>query len=212
MLTTETGTKLGQSVVTDVNANVTLPPTAPRTISREASLLFNKSVVAKPLMRPEICSIKPKNLEYAYRWVNRDGQGGRMFMQRKAQGFINATLDDVEILGGDAQAKDGEIRAGDLVLMKIRADIYDAAIKYNMIKSMNDARMRGVHLEGASSDVYSDATPQRVSVSDAPFARSGKADAFIPSSAEADSMIRDSINAGRNEEARKSVESLRKKE
>jgi hypothetical protein len=162
-------------------------------------------------MRPEICSIHPKNTEYRYRWVNRDGQGGRIFVQRKAQGFINATLDDVQILGGDAQAGDGEIRAGDLVLMKMRVDIYDAAIKYNMIKSMNDARMRGVHLEGASSNVFDDGTPQRVSVADEPFSRNGgKAAAFIPTSVEAEAMIRDSINAGRSEEARKAVDGLRK--
>lgn len=211
MLTTETGTKLGQKVVTDVNANVTLPPAAPRQISQEAALLFDKSVVARPLMVPDVCSIKVKNTEYRYRWVNRDGQGGRIYMQRRAQGFINATTEDVEILGGDAQDKDGEIRAGDLVLMKIRADIYDAAMKYNMVKAMTLSRMRGVHLEGASSDVFSDDKPQRVSVADEPFTRSGKAAAFIPSSAEAEAMISDSIKAGRAEEARKTMDSFRNK-
>ena len=211
MLTTETGTKLGQSVVTDVNANVPLPPNPPRSISPEAALLFDKSVVARPLMVPEVCSIRVKNTEYRYRWVNRDGQGGRIYTQRRAQGFLNATKDDVEILGGDAESKDGEIRAGDLVLMKIRADIYDAAMKYNMQRAMAQARMRGVHLEGASSDVFADDKPQRVSVADEPFNRSGKAVAFIPSSAEAEAMINDSIKAGRNEEARQAIESVRTK-
>lgn len=211
MLTTDNGTKLGQEIVTDVNANVALPPGPARKISHEAALLFDKSIVARPLMVPEVCSIKVKNSEYRYRWVNRDGQGGRVYMQRKAQGFLNATLEDVELLGGDAQSKDGEIRAGDLVLMKIRADIYDSAMKYNMQKALTLSRMRGVHLEGASSNVFDDGKPQRVSVADEPFSRSGKAAAFIPSSAEAEAMINDSIKAGRNEEARQAVDAIRKK-
>lgn len=211
MLTTNEGTKLGASVVTDVNANVELPPTEPRKISQEAALLFDKSVIARPLMVPEVCSILVKNTEYRYRWVNRDGQDGRIYTQRRAQGFINATKEDVDILGGDASDKDGEIRAGDLILMKIRADLYDAAIKYNMQKAMTLSRMRGVHLEGASSDIYADDNPQRVSVSDEPFARSGKSAAFIPSSAEVEAMINDSIKSGRAEEARKAVDSFRNK-
>ena len=210
MLTTHDGTKLGANIVTDVNAPVELPPSKPRTISQEAAILFDKSIVARPLMVPEVCSLRVKNTEYRYRWVNRDGQGGRMYTQRRAQGFINATLEDVEILGGDAQAKDGEIRAGDLVLMKIRADIYDAAMKWNMQKAVTQANMRGVHLEGASSDVNSDSKPTRVSVADEPFNRNGKAVAFIPSSAEAEAMINDSIKAGRAEEARKAIDSVRK--
>ncbi len=211
MLTTHDGTKLGQSVVTDVNAPVALPASEPRKISREAALLFDKSIVARPLMVPEVCSLRVKNSEYQYRWVNRDGQGGRMYTQRRAQGFINATTEDVEILGGDAQSKDGEIRAGDLVLMKIRGDLYDAAIKWNMQKAVTQANMRGVHLEGASSDIHDDSKPQRVSVADEPFNRNGKAVAFIPSSAEAEAMISDSIKAGRADEARKAMESVRNK-
>lgn len=210
-LTTQDGTKLGQTIVTDVNANVSVPGPAARKISHEAALLFDKSVVARPLMVPEVCSLRVKNTEYRYRWVNRDGQGGRMYTQRRAQGFINATTDDVEVLGGDAETRDGEIRAGDLVLMKLRQDIYDAAMKYNMVKAMTQANMRGVHLEGASADVFDDAKPTRVSVADEPFNRSGKAAAFIPSSAEAEAMINDSIKGGRAEEARQTMETFRKK-
>lgn len=210
MLTTKDSTKLGATVVTDVNADVQLPPSDPRKISQEAALLFNKSVIARPLMVPEICSIRVKNTEYRYRWVNRDGQGGRIYMQRKAQGFINATTEDVDILGGDAQTKDGEIRAGDLVLMKIRADIYDAAIKYNMVKAATAAGMRGVHLEGASSDVFDDTKSKRVSVASEPFSRSGMVKPFIPDNP--DAFINDSIQSGRVNETRQTVEALRKAE
>lgn len=208
MITTTDGTKLGQNVVTDVNANVSIPADKSRTLSPDAAILFNKSIVARPLMVPEVCSIHIKNQEYRYRWVNRDGQGGRIYMQRKAQGFTNATSNDVEILNGDAESRDGEIRAGDLILMKIQADLYDAAIKYNIQKAMAMARTRGVMLEGASSDVMSDAVPRRVSVSEEAFAKSGQATPFIPTNAEA--IIEESIKSGRVEQTRATVDKLRK--
>lgn len=210
MLTTKDSTKLSANVVTDVNADVTLPSAPPRKISHEAALLFDKSIVARPLMVPEVCSIRVKNTEYRYRWVNRDGQSGRVYMQRKAQGFINATPQDVDILGGDAESKDGEIRAGDLVLMKIRVDLYDAAIKHNMVKAALAAGMRGVHLDGASSDVFDDSQAKRVSVSNEPFSRSGYVKPFIPDNP--DAFINDSIQSGRVNETRQTVDSLRKAE
>lgn len=209
MLTTQDSTKLSQSIVTDVNANVPIDPGPARTISPEAALLFNKSVVARPLMVPEICSVKIKRTEYRYRWVNRDGQNGRIYMQRKAQGFTNATNEDVELLGGDVTNKDGEIRAGDLILMKIPVDQYDAAIKWNMQKAVAQSNMRGVYQEGGSSDPFSDSKPARVSVSNEPFSRSGLAKPFIPENP--DALINDSIASGRVEKTRETVEALRKK-
>jgi hypothetical protein len=207
VITTADATKLGASVVTDVNANVALPLDQSRAISPEAAILFNKSVVARPLMTPEVCSLKVKNLEYRYRWVNRDGQNGRIYMQRKSQGFINATTEDVELLAGDVMARDGEIRAGDLILMKIQADLYDAAMKYNMQKALTMARTRGVHLEGASSDVMVDDKPRRVSVAEEGFSKHG-ATPFIPTNA--DQLINDSISSGRVDKTRATNEKLGK--
>jgi hypothetical protein len=200
VISTANSAKLAANVVTDVNANVLLPAETSRAISPDAAILFNKSVVARPLMTPEVCAIKVKNNDYRYRWVNRDGQNGRIYMQRKAQGFLNATVEDVELLGGDAEARDGEIRAGDLVLMKIQADRYDAAMKYNMIKAHTLARTRGVFLEGASSDVMANDNPRRVSVSEEPFSKKGLATPFIPDNAE--QIINESIKSGRVEETR----------
>ena len=208
MITTADATKLGVTVVTDANANVPLPPPPSRYISPDAAILFNKSIIARPLGIPQVCEVKIKNTEYRYRWVNRDGQGGRIYMQRRAQGFTNATNDDVEVLGGDAECRDGEIRAGDLILMKIQADKYDAAMKYNMVKARSQANMRGISLEGASSDVMADDKPHRVSVANEPFARSGKATPFIPENP--DALINDSINSGRVNAARTAVEDFRK--
>lgn len=191
----------------DVNANLAIPTDAARMISPEAAILFNKSIVARPLMVPEVCSVHIKNTEYRYRWANRDGLGGRMYMQRRAQGFLNATGSDVEVLGGDVQDKDGEIRAGDLILMKIRADLYDSAIKSNMVKANVLSNARGFYMEGASSDVNSDASPSRKTVSAGPGARTGMAVPFIPTNAEA--IIADSVKSGRVEETRAVVDELR---
>lgn len=208
-LTTHDGTKLGQNIVTDVNANVPVDAPQSRTISPEAALLFNKAIIAKPLMVPEVCSLQVKNHEYRYRWVNRDGMGGRIYMQRKAQGFVNATDNDVSVQGGDVQAKDGEIRAGDLILMKINADQYDAAIKSNMVKAITYGNARGFYTEGGSSDVMSDSTPNRRTVSAEPGARTGQAVPFIPTNA--DAIVNDSIQSGRVEETRSVVDGLRAK-
>lgn len=213
-LTTKDGTKLGQKIVTDieisdVNANVATAPVAPRAVSPEMAILLNKSIVAKPIMAPEVCSLHIKDLGYRYRWVNKSAKNGLMYQMRRAQGFINATLDDVDLLGGDAVATAGEITAFDLVLMKCRPDIYDAALKFNMEKAYALQRARGVFMSGGSSDVNSDAVATRVSVAQEPFSRSGKAEAFIPANGEA--IIDDSIRSGRVDKARTTVDELRSK-
>lgn len=208
-LTTADGTKLGQTIVTDVNANVAVAPTSSRQISHEAAILFNKAIVARPLMVPEVCSIRVKNSEYRYRWVNRDGMGGRFYTQRKAQGFINATTDDVEVLAGDASCKDGEIKAGDLILMKIRADVYDAALKWNMQKADSLTRARGMYMENASSDVNSDAVAARKTIAAEQGNKTGQAVSFIPENA--DEIIDNSVKSGRSEETRAVVDELRSK-
>lgn len=213
-LTTQDGIKRAANVVsdlgtTDVNANVSAGTSVEKFISPEAAILFNKAIVAKPLMVPEVCSIRVKNHEYRYRWVNRDGQGGRIYTQRRAQGFTNATNDDVEVQGGDVQAKDGEIRAGDLILMKIQADRYDAAIKANMTKAMVYGNARGFYTEGGSSDVMSDAVPSRKTISAEPGARTGLAKPFIPENA--DALVNDSISSGRVNETRAVIDELRAK-
>ena len=207
-MTTQDGTKIGERIITDVNANI--PGEAPRAtvVSPEAAMLFNKAIIARPLLVPEVCSLRVKDSGYRYRWVNRDALGGRIFTQRRAQGFINATNDDVDVMSGDAETKDGEIRAGDLILMKIRADLYDAAMKFNMQKAYTYQRARGMHMDGASSDVFSDATATRHSVAQDLGARTGQARPFIPDNP--DAIVDDSVSSGRVAGARETVEGLRK--
>lgn len=202
-LTTQDSSKLAQNVVTDVNANREVPNSSEaKKISRELAVFLDKSIVARPLMVPEVCSIHVKNTEYAYRWVNK-----KLYTQRKASGFINATNEDVEVLGGEVVATNGEIACGDLILMKIRQDLYDAALKWNQQKAHTLARTRGMYLQGASSDVNSDSTPQRVSVSQEAFSRTGLAKPFIPENP--DAIVDDSISSGRVKAARERVAELR---
>jgi hypothetical protein len=210
VLTTQTAQAARDNIVTDLNANVPMPGApAQRVISREAALLFNKSVVAKPLMVPEVASVHIKNTEYAYRWVFL-GQSGQMYTKRKTQGFTNATTDDATVLGGDARADNGEIRAGDLILMKIRADIYDAAIKYNMEKALTLQRARGMYMKGnqaMAQDVHSNEVISRGSVAQENYR--GKADSFIPDNP--DGLMEASALMGGVEAARAQTEEIRER-
>lgn len=209
-MTMTTNPGKGVEVVTDVNANVELAPTKRRVLSHEAAILFNKSIVARPLMTPEVSSIRVKNLEYVYRWVNKSSSNGRWYNLRRSQGFVNATTDDIDVLGGDATATNGEITAGDLILMKIRADLHDAHIKSNMLKAIAYQGMRGVFLDGGSTDVFSDQQPARASVAQEPFSRTGKAQPFIPDNP--DKFIDDSISSGREKKTREIVDEMRAKQ
>jgi hypothetical protein len=119
------------------------PP--PRKISQEAAILLDKSVIARPLSAPEVASIRVKNTEYYYRWVNRMHANGRVYMERKAMGFTNATTDDVDVLVGDTVANEKELRSGDLILMKIPFGLWASHIKRNMQTAEVLQRMRGVH-------------------------------------------------------------------
>lgn len=204
MLTTTDASKVSQNVVTDVNANIEVAPSRAKMISHDAAILFDKSVIARPLAVPEVGSIQVKNTEYRYRWVNRNGL---MYQRRKAQGFVNATTADVNILGGEITADKGEIVAYDVILMKIRADLYDGAMKFNMQKAAAMTAARGMYLDGASSDVNSDSVPKRMSVANEAFTKTGKAVPFIPTNT--DQIISESISSGRVEEARATVDALR---
>lgn len=209
-LTTQDANRIKENVITDVNANVAAPNAPARVLSREAANLFNKSIVAKPLMTPEAASIHVKNTEYAYRWVSLKAGGGWLYSIRKTQGFTNATPDDVDLLGGDATCTGGSITAGDVILMKIQADKYDGAIKYNELKAFKLAQARGVYMQGASTDVFADQTPTRQTVAQEPFARTGLARPFIPDNAE--SLVNESITSGRADKARAAVDGLRGKD
>jgi hypothetical protein len=208
-LTTATSQQISDNLVSDVNANVPAPNASrPRSISPEAAILFDKSIVARPLNTPEVCSIHVKNTEYYYRWVY-NGSNGVVYSQRKAMGFTNATTDDVELLVGNATADNGEIRAGDLILMKLPYHRWASHVKANMLRAKTLGDMRGVYNKtDVSTSVFDDTKPARVSVSQEPFMR-GKVDHFIPDNP--DAIIDDSINAGRVNTTRATMTDMRDK-
>lgn len=208
MLTNQVKNEIRENIVSDVNANVASPePTKRQVLSPEAAILFDKSIVARPLMVPEVCAIRVKNSEYRYRWVNFTGRNGQMYMQRKAQGFSNATPDDVELMGGDATLDAGSFRAGDLILMKIRADLYDAAMKWNMEKAQVLQRTRGMYLRDASSDVHSDKVASKETVASIPHKE--LASSFIPDNP--DALVKGSALMGGKEAAQAQTEEIREK-
>lgn len=213
MLTNDAVNRAKDNVVTDVNANVPAPQAqvARKVLSQEAALLLDKSVIARPLMTPELGSIHVKNQEYRYRWVNHSGRNGAIYTQRKAMGFENATGEDVQLLSGDAKNLGDEIRSGDLILMKIPAALYDAAIKYNIVNALTLQRCRGVSLEGASTDVWADDRPRRVSVMQEPMVRSGAVKPFIPEDGDIEKMVDESISSGRADKTRKIMRDMREK-
>jgi len=98
--------------------------------------IFDEAVVARPLGFGDSLKIKVKRHEYAYRWFNRYGAEGTRYSFAKANGFVNATPDDVEVDNEDF-VKDGYIIVGDLILMKMSKSKYLGAIKYNYERAYN---------------------------------------------------------------------------
>ena len=198
-LTTET-----QQKITDH----TVIPGKPHKVTAEAAILFDKSVVARPLNAPEVASIHVKATEYYYRWVNRLHSNGRVYMERKAMGFTNATTDDVDVLVGDAAASESEIRCGDVILMKIPFHLWASHVKRNMETAQVLQRMRGVHNkeEELSSDVFSEGSGKGLASMAADL--KGKVAPFIPINPDA---IIEGQSADSATRAREEVAELRKK-
>jgi hypothetical protein len=209
-LTTDTARAISDNInVGSVNDNIAVDTqTRVRKLSPEAAILFDKSIVARPLNTPEVCSIHVKNTEYYYRWVAKDALSGRVYMERKAMGFTNATDKDVDILVGDAVSNNGEITAGDLILMKLPFGQWAQHVKANMQKAQMLGNMRGVFQKSGSTSVFSDEKASRASVNQEPFDRT-KVSHFIPDNP--DSMINDSIDSHRVDKTREVMSNMRDK-
>lgn len=184
------------------------PASNPRSISPEAAILLDKSIVARPLMAPEVASIHVKNTEYYYRWVNRLHSNGQRYMQHRAMGFENATTDDVDVLVGDIVENKEEIRTGDVILMKILYERWAQHAKRNMQVAETLQRVRGVHPkdEELSSSVFGEGgRPKHESISNE---LKGKVSNFIPDNPDA---LIDGQSEADASKARDLVAELRKK-
>jgi len=212
-LTTETSKHVAENIVSDVNANVAAGGgITPRRISPEASILFDKAIVARPLLTPEVASIRVKHTEYYYRWVPRPigekAGTGLMYTQRLAMGFRNATNEDVDVLVGDTVSDGGEVRCGEMILMKLPWERWAGHVKSNMQRAQSLANARGMFFkEPPSTDVFSDDKPQRATVSQEPFSRS-KA---VPFMVEDPDKLMDSQPAGVTAKAKAAVKDIRER-
>jgi len=182
--------------------------TGPRKRTIEADILFDKSIVARPLNAPEVASIHVKNVEFYYRWVNRLHSNGRVYMERKAMGFVNATTDDVEVLVGDTVSTQDEIRCGDVILMKIPFHLWASHIKRNMQTAETLQAMRGAYNkeEELSQDVFSE--HGKGTLSSVSRDVKGKIAPFIPDNPDA---IIDGQVASDTEKVRGEVAEIRKR-
>lgn len=100
-------------------------------------------VQARPLQMPDFVSLRPKNPNVAFRWVNRSvGAAGstQRLDEMVYAGFVPALPIDAVMPDGKAVMpnliKDGKIIRGDLILMKIDRASYDGALKYNWERSI----------------------------------------------------------------------------
>jgi hypothetical protein len=144
--------------------NVRLP--SGQVLSPEAQIMFSKSIVARKLGAPAGEEIIIKNLTYHYFWGNRTGAGGSRYAKLKSMGYTNATLDDCEPKAVEVTKDQGEIRWGDLILMKIELGRWMAHEKAKMEHSlMLQRRARRGYATPPNPDVHSDENP---TPSDAP--------------------------------------------
>lgn len=88
-----------------------------------------RGLKATPLATPGFTQLKTKNQSLAFRWVNRGAGNGLRVSQMLSVGFTIATPVDVEVPG--LEPVENKFTIGDLVLMKISKDKYNAALKYN---------------------------------------------------------------------------------
>lgn len=182
-------------------------------MTSEAAILFDKSIIAKPLNAPEVASIHIKNTECYYRWVNFKHSNGSRYAMHKAMGFTNATNEDVDLLVGDeAVCTDTELRSGDVILMKIPFHEWAAHAKKNMQTAQTLQAMRGVYNteEELSGDVFAEHGNRRMAtagnLASVKQAIRGKLTPFMPDNPDA---IIEGVNASDADKVREQVEEIR---
>lgn len=101
----------------------------------ESDILKYASIVARPLGMFDGLDVKPIRKEFAYRWVNRKGQGGANYQKFLSIGFVNAEVGDIELKDSNL-IRDGVIATHDVILMKIPKIIYFGFLKNNVVRAM----------------------------------------------------------------------------
>jgi hypothetical protein len=172
--------------------NVRLPDG--RTLSPEAQIMFDKSIIAKNLGAPATSEIIVKNLSFHYYWGNFSYRNGARYGQLKSMGFTNATEDDVDAKSPEVNVNGKEIRCGDLILMKIPLDRWMGHVKALMNRSWNLQHRRGFlqTKDGGmpSTDVNANETVSAVNVEGTVSSEGGKyLTHYTPSQSELDGKM-----------------------
>jgi hypothetical protein len=112
----------------------------PQNRTKELNYLLDASFVARPLSIPGIGQIGIKNTEYSYYWVRlKRGNNPDMtrYMQMKAAGYENATIDDVDPKVNSVAADKNEVTCGvDLILMKAKPEVHYGALKFHQMRAI----------------------------------------------------------------------------
>jgi hypothetical protein len=176
--------------------NVRLP--SGQVLSPEAQIMFSKSIVARKLGAPAGEEIIIKNLTYHYFWGNRTGAGGSRYAKLKSMGYTNATLDDCEPKAVEVSKDQGEIRWGDLILMKIDLGRWMAHEKGKMEHALAlQRRTRSYYAQQPNPDVNSDEAPSMTEAQNQQAGDGKYLQHFQPSEAELDKKMGVDKIAGR---------------
>lgn len=111
--------------------------------NKELTVLMDTSIEARPLTLPTSSKIRLKDTNYViYRVRRKNGEGGdkTRYMELRAAGYSNVTLDDIENpedLTAHVSADKTEITEGiDLVWMKAKKEIHYGAMKFHMERAL----------------------------------------------------------------------------
>lgn len=147
-------------------------------------------IEAKPLSMPEMLSIKPKDPNIMFRWVNYKSEEGSRVARHQSMGFTISTIEDID---GPLpmEIKQGAIGiiCYDVVLMKIDKLRLLQAYEYNLQKSQRMVSRKGSHdkaLETAVAQLKADMTANGVP---SEYIK-GRVGYFMPNSDIADAITR----------------------
>lgn len=115
--------------------------------NEETDALFNPSITAKPLHVPMSGQIKKRlNSDMEFFWAfDRNGQSPyhERCERLRSVGFEYATTKDVEMAVSDTVKDEGEIRNGDLRLMKVPKRRWLEIRKSHLLQAINMTNPRG---------------------------------------------------------------------
>ncbi len=100
----------------------------------EAAFLFDDNIIAKPLAAAGLEAARPKNLNIHLCWVNITFNGGQMYEEAKAKGYVNALPLDAEVPG--IAFADGAFKSSGMLLMKIDRALAKGAEKASVLRAM----------------------------------------------------------------------------